>query len=145
VEGTIDKLHTLKFQYILNLNGDFNSLFIEESIAMPVTETKHSVKARVREFGIPPIHDALVLGRKSAIGCMAMRKALSLLVAQPFDHIELKDDIISDILVRSAILRRVPKEKFVEFVRTHIKPMMCDNEVLHLDLDAEVLVENHHL
>jgi len=29
---------------------------------MPVTETKHSVKARVREFGVPPIHDALILG-----------------------------------------------------------------------------------
>ncbi len=112
---------------------------------MPVKEAKHAVKARVREFGVPPIHDALILGRRSAIGCVAMRKALSLLVAQPFEHIEIEDDVIGDILVRAAILRRVPLEKLIEFVRTHIKPMMTDNEVLHLDIEAEVIVEDHHL
>lgn len=112
---------------------------------MPVNEAKHSVKARVREFSVPPIHDALILGRQSPIGCVAMRKALDLLTTQPFEHIELKDDIIGDILVRAAILRRVPREKLVEFVRTHIKPMMADNEVLHLDLETEVIVEDHRL
>lgn len=113
---------------------------------MPVNEAKHSVKARVREFAIPPIHDALILGRHSAIGCVAMRKALSLLTTQPFEHIEIKDDdVIGDVLVRAAILRRVPREKLVEFVRSHIKPMMSDNEVLHLDIEAEVIVEHHHL
>ncbi|OGI51063.1 MAG: hypothetical protein A3E57_01405 [Candidatus Muproteobacteria bacterium RIFCSPHIGHO2_12_FULL_60_33] len=112
---------------------------------MPIKETKHSVKARVREFGVPPIHDALILGRRSAIGCVAMRKALSLLVAQPFEHIEFEDDVIGNILVRAAILRRVPREKLIEFVRTHIKPMMADNEVLHLDLEVEVIIEDHHL
>jgi hypothetical protein len=112
---------------------------------MPIKEAKHSVKARVREFAVPPIHDALVLGRQSPIGCVAMRKALSLLTTQPFEHIELKDDIVGDILVRAAILRRVPREKLVEFVRSHIKPMMADNEVLHLDIEAEVIVEDHQL
>ena len=75
-----------------------------------------------------------------------MRKALSLLTTQPFEHIEFKDDdVIGDILVRAAILRRVPREKLIEFVRTHIKPMMTDNEVLHLDFETEVIVEAHHL
>ena len=31
------------------------------------------------------------------------------------------------------------------FVRTHIKPMMADNEVPHPDLEAGVIVEDRQL
>mgnify|MGYP003477615077 CR=1 FL=1 len=61
------------------------------------TNMKYTLKARVREFGVPPIHDVLVLGKQSAIGCAAIRKAIEYLVASPFDHIEFQDDVISDI------------------------------------------------
>ncbi len=110
-------------------------------MSSPSRSRKHTVKARVREFGMPPIHDALVLGKQSPIGCVAMRKALDLLVTTPFEHIEFEDDVISDILVRSSILRRVPREQLIGFVIEHIKPMMGPEEVLHLDLDTETLLE----
>ena len=107
--------------------------------------TKYSLKARVREFGVPPIHDALVVGNRAAIGCTAIRKAVELLVASPFEHIEIKDDVINDIIVRSAILRRVPKEKLIAFVLTQVKPLMAADEILHLDLEVEVTMEGNNL
>ncbi len=70
--------------------------------------TKYTIKARVCEFGVPPIHDVLVPGKRSAIGCAATRKAIECLVTSPFDHLEFEDDVISDIIVRGAIMRRVP-------------------------------------
>ena len=111
----------------------------------PPANMKHSVKARVREFGVPPIHDALVIGKQSHIGCVAIRKAIELLVASPFEHIEFEDDVISDIIVRSAILRRIPKDKLIAFVLSQIKPLMTENEILHLDLDVEVGIEGENL
>jgi len=104
---------------------------------------KHSIRAHVREFAIPPVHDALVLGRHAPIGCKAFRKALDLLMAQPFDHIEIDDPVVSDLLVRAAILRRVPQDKLVAFVLRQVKPLMTADEVLHLDLDVQVTVEGH--
>ena len=77
---------------------------------------KYTLKTRVREFGMPPIHDALVLGKQSHIGCAAIRRAIEYLVASPFDHLEIEDDVISDIIVRSAIMRRIPKDKLIAFV-----------------------------
>lgn len=106
---------------------------------------KYALKARVREFGMPPIHDALVLGKQSAIGCAAIRKAIEYLVSSPFDHIEFEDDVISDIIVRSAIMRRIPKDKLIAFVLHQIKPLMAANEILHLDLEVEVGVEGENL
>lgn len=99
------------------------------------------IRAKLKEFGIPPIHDGLVLGKMAPIGCSAIRKALDLLVASPFDHIEVEnDDVISDIIVRAAVLRRLPQETLIRFVLNRIKPLMGREEILHLDLDVEVLL-----
>lgn len=106
---------------------------------------KYTLKARVREFGVPPIHDVLVLGKQSPIGCAAIRKAIEFLVASPFDHIEFQDDVISDIIVRSAIMRRLPKDKLIGFVLSQIKPLMAADEILHLDLEVEVVIESENL
>lgn len=96
---------------------------------------------RVREFCIPPVTDALVLGSKSPIGSEGMQKALALMNGTPFEHISLDDPIISDILVRSSILKRITREKFSELVLERVKPLMSPEEVLHLDLEVELLLE----
>jgi len=106
---------------------------------------KYTLKARVREFGVPPIHDVLVLGKQSPIGCAAIRKAIEFLVASPFDHLEFQDDVISDIIVRRAIMRRIPEDKLIAFVLTQIKPLMTADEILHIDLEVEVAIEGQDL
>lgn len=106
---------------------------------------KYTLNARVREFGVPPIHDALVIGKRAAIGCVAIRKAIEILVASPFEHLEFEDDVIGDIIVRSAILRRMPQDKLIAFVVSQIKPLMAADEILHLDLEVEVAMEAENL
>lgn len=103
---------------------------------------KYVVKAHVREFTIPPVRDGLVLGIESPIGCVAMRRALELLIATPFEHIEIEDDVIRDILVRRALLRRVPRDKLVDFVLRRVKPLMGIDEILYLELNAEIHIED---
>jgi hypothetical protein len=105
---------------------------------------KHHLRARVREFRIPPIHEGLVLGRQAPIGSTAISKALKLLMAYPFVHIQIEDDVVGDILVREAILRRLPKERLIEFVLNRIKPLMGPDEIIHLDLETELYLEDHH-
>ncbi len=101
------------------------------------------LRASVTEFGVPPIHDALVLGKSSPIGCVAMRKATELLVVHSFEHIKIEDDdVVSDVLVRAAILRRIPRDRLISFVLERIKPLMGEEEILHLDLEAKVVVED---
>ncbi len=103
--------------------------------------SKSTVRARVTEFGYPPVHDALVLGKSAPLGTEAFRKALGLLVSSPFETFTLNDDVIGSILVRSALLRRVSQEKLVDFIIRQIKPLMTQGEILHLDLQIEVQVE----
>ena len=107
----------------------------------PRSNSRHVLRARVREFGIPSVRDGIVLGRQSPVGCVAIRNAVGLLGGAPFAHIELEDEVISDVIVRQAILRRIPKEKLIAFVLDRIKPLMGAEEILHLDLEVEVMLE----
>lgn len=108
----------------------------------PAIQSKPYITAHIKEYAIPPIKDMLVLGKNAPIGCIAMRRALELLVKTPFEHIELTgDDTIGDLLVRQPLLRRLPPEKLIQYVLTHIKPMMGPEEVLHAELDVLVVLQ----
>lgn len=100
------------------------------------------LRMSVKEFNIPPVKDGLILGKNSPIGCVAIRKALALLSANHFEHIEFEDDeILSDIIVRKSVLNRISKEDLIKFVKRNIKPLMTDVEILHMELDVTINLE----
>ena len=100
------------------------------------------IRAQLTEFVLPPIDDGLVLGKSSPIGHVAVGKALSLLSTTSFDHIPIEDDIIGDILVRTAIMRKTSKDQLIAFVLNEIKPLMGEEEIIHLDLEVELTLES---
>jgi hypothetical protein len=99
------------------------------------------IRAQMTEFVLPPIDDGLVLGKESPIGHVAVGKALSLLSTTSYDHIAIEDEIIGDILVRSAIMRKISKEQLIAFVINEIKPLMGTEEIIHLDIEVEISLE----
>jgi hypothetical protein len=103
--------------------------------------TNYSISVRVSEFTIPPVSDGLVLGKDSPIGFSAITKALNLLIADNMQSVEVHDDVISHIIVRHGILRRVPEARLVAFVLERVKPLMSAHEILHLHIKAEVTIE----
>jgi hypothetical protein len=111
----------------------------------PKTSIRHSLSARVSEFDIPPVTDGLLIGKDSPIGYSAISKALNLLVADNFVTVEVEDDTISHCVVRRAIIRRIPQDKLVAFLLERIKPLMCAQEILHLELKTDVMIEESDL
>ncbi|MDD5581447.1 MAG: hypothetical protein PHY16_19550 [Methylobacter sp.] len=107
---------------------------------MTDSEKKIHITASVGEYAIPPLKDMLVMGKQAPIGCIAMRRAIELLIKTPFEHIELEDDVISDILVRRRLLKRISRDGLVNFVMTHVKPLMGPEEVMHAEIDVKVLL-----
>lgn len=102
---------------------------------------RQTIKAQAREFVLPPIVDGLVFGRHSPIGQVAVGKALELLMTTPFEHVPIDDDVIGDVLVRKAILRKIDADTLRRVILDHIKPLMGPEEILHLDLVVEIAPE----
>ncbi|MGE0707108.1 MAG: hypothetical protein AB7N76_34870 [Planctomycetota bacterium] len=106
-------------------------------------DVRFFLRSQIRSFRMPPVHDALVVGKKAPIGCMALLKAVELMIAAPFERISFEEDeIVSDVLIRSAILRRIPVERLRSFVLQRVKPLMAEDEILHVDLYPEVTIES---
>lgn len=107
---------------------------------LTTSEKKIHITARVGEYAMPPLKDMLILGKQAPIGCIAMCRAIELLTKTPFEHLELEDDVISDILVRQHLLRRVSRNGLIDFVMVHVKPLMGSDEVLHAEIDVNVFL-----
>lgn len=99
------------------------------------------IRAQLTEFSLPPITDGLVLGKLSPIGHVAVGTALSLLTTTAFEHLPIDDDVIGDVLIRSAILRKTSREQLIKFVLQEIKPVMGAEEIIRLDIKIEILLE----
>ena len=106
---------------------------------------KCRLRARITEFSYPPVHDGLVIGKQAPLGLESFRKAMSLLMTSSFEHIEIEDDVIGDLLVRTAVLRRISPARLLAFVIQNVKPLMSGEEILHLDLHAEIVIEEDSL
>jgi hypothetical protein len=107
----------------------------------PAHKPAVTVRIRLTEFNIPPISDVLVLGKRAPIGSEAMRRALRLLHVAPFEHFEVDDDVVEDIIVRTGLLSKLAKEHVIDLIMRRVKPFMTPEEVIHLDLTVEVVLE----
>lgn len=101
----------------------------------------HTLHMRIGEFTLPPIEDGLVLGKASPIGHVAVGKALNLLTTIPFEHVSVEDEVIGDILVRAAILRKISRSDLVDIILREVRPLMGPDEILHLSLGVDIGIE----
>jgi hypothetical protein len=100
------------------------------------------VRVRLKALEIPPVKDGIVIGKRAPIGAEAMLRTLKLMSNEQFVHLPIKgDDIMSDAIVREAVLRKLKREKLYAFMAKRIRPLMADNELLMLDMEIEVVVE----
>lgn len=101
------------------------------------------VRVRIKALEIPPIKDGIVIGQAAPIGVEAMMRTLKLMSTERFMHFRIQnDEVISDVIVREAVLRKLKEERLRAFVVKRIKPLMAENELLMLDMDIEVVVED---
>lgn len=112
--------------------------------ASPTLQTpdEKMIRVRIRALEIPPIKDCLLIGVDAAIGGEAMVRTLRLMTHERFDRILLKDDIIQEVIVRGAVLRKIGREQLLGFIEKRVKPIMAESELLLLDIEVEVVMEH---
>lgn len=111
--------------------------------SVPAGTAEQLIRVRVKALEIPPIKDGIVIGREAAIGGEAMVRTLRLMTNEKFERFPVaKDEILQDVIVRSAIVRKLGRERVLKFVMDRIKPIMTETELLMLDIDIELVIED---
>ncbi len=106
-------------------------------------ETEIKVKLSAREFILPLVRDIVILGKQAPIGPMAMGKAMEYLHAHKFVMVECSDEVIEAIFIRENILLKVAQDRLVAYLIHKIKSLMSPTEILHIEMDLEIIMEDN--
>lgn len=108
----------------------------------PAHGAKKHIQLRVRDFKLPLVRDAVVLGKEAPIGPEAMNRALTLMNGRMFQRIDMEqDDVVAAIIVRKDLLKRLAEEEIKDLVQHTLKELMSRQELLVVEIDAELQFE----
>ena len=101
---------------------------------------KIDLDIRLSRFHLPPVESALAIGRRAPIGANAMSKAMEEMMPGAFRKIVVEHATVEALLVREAHLNRVPEERLVPLLLSHVEAFMADTEMLHIDVQIQVRI-----
>lgn len=105
---------------------------------MPPPNSAFEVSLSFQKAQLPPFSDILVLGRKCPVGTTGIRKSMEYLIPNNFDVVEIPDATVEAIVINRVILSRMPIERVLQVLRSHVFPFMCDYEVMRVDFSVRV-------
>jgi len=77
---------------------------------------KADINMRMSEFEMPPMQDALIVGRRAPIGPEAARRMVDILSPDQYEIIRVDHPTIEAMVVRKALFNMLPQEKLVELL-----------------------------
>jgi len=77
---------------------------------------KAEITMRMSEFEMPPMQDALIVGRRAPIGPEAARRMVDILSPDQYEIVKVDHPAIEAMVVRKALFNMLPQEKLVELL-----------------------------
>ncbi|NOY81428.1 MAG: hypothetical protein GXP31_10545 [Kiritimatiellaeota bacterium] len=99
-----------------------------------------SIQMAFRQCNLPPVQDALILGKQAPVGSEGVVRALQALSPGVYKLIRVEHDVIESILVRESDLRKISENDLVRVMIEHVGPIMDATDALNVQLDIRVTV-----
>lgn len=105
-------------------------------------EKSIQIQLRISQFELPPVRDALVVGSRALIGSKAIQKALDEMMPGKYELLDVEHDGVQSIIVRSSVLRKIPRERIVEVILRQVEPILDPTDTIHVAMDIEIRVRD---
>ena len=99
-----------------------------------------SVLCEFSEFSVPPAKDGVIIGKRAPVGMKSLEKAFNAVAPKQFVKIPIEHKIVEGVVIRKAVLRKVPKKRMVEFIINEIEDIMDETDILRFDLNISIRV-----
>jgi len=93
---------------------------------------------RLKAFQFPIVKDGLVVGRQAPVNAEVLLRVLAVFSTQPFERIPIPLGTVADIIVRSAILKKISGQQMVDLLLKRLAPVMDEKDVFILDTEIEL-------
>ncbi|WP_114296058.1 hypothetical protein [Anaerobacterium chartisolvens] len=104
------------------------------------------INMRLSEFEIPPMQDALIVGKRAPIGPEAARRMVDILSPEQYEIVEIEHPVIEAVVIRKSLTSMISKDRLVQLIldeggkvaneSTIIKAQL--NIVLHVSTSIEL-------
>jgi hypothetical protein len=107
-----------------------------------VPKRKVNVTYRFTQFELPPVHSALIIGKRAPVGAHGTARAFQEMAPGMFRLVKVDHPVIEGILLRECDLRKLEEKEIVARLIRHAERFMGERDVLHALITIEVVVED---
>jgi hypothetical protein len=100
---------------------------------------------RFTQFELPPVHSALIIGKRAAVGANGTGRAFQEMAPGMFRLNKVERPIIEGVLLRECDLRKLSEIELVGRLVRQAEKMMSETDVLHVFITLEITVEEEHI
>jgi hypothetical protein len=101
---------------------------------------KINLEFRFTQYHLPPLDDALIIGKRAAVGANSISRAFEELSPGAFRLIPVEHHVAEAVLVRAADLRKLPEAELVPRLLVQADQLMDETDTLHVKLHFEIIV-----
>jgi len=95
---------------------------------------------RLSEFEIPPMQDALLVGKKAPIGPEAVRRMVDAVSPEQYEVIRLEDRVFEAAVVKKSLLNLLPLEKFLPVLLEEGERVADEKSVVKAQLNVVIQI-----
>jgi hypothetical protein len=99
-----------------------------------------NLELRFTQYHLPPLDDALIIGKRAAVGANSISRAFEELSPGTFRLIPVEHQVAEAVLVRASDLRKLPESELVRRLLQQADQMMDATDTLHVKLHFEVII-----
>ena len=101
---------------------------------------KINVELRLTQYYLPPLENALIIGRRAAIGANSVSRAFEELSPGTFRLIPVEHHVAEAVLVRVSDLRKLPEAELIHLLLSQADQVMDETDTLHIKLHFEIII-----
>ncbi|RKY48305.1 MAG: hypothetical protein DRP88_02515 [Candidatus Neomarinimicrobiota bacterium] len=100
-----------------------------------------SIDFTISRFNLPPVGDALIVGKRTPIGPKALMNAINEMTPNLYKLINVDHPYIEAVIIKKSSLRKVDEGKLVPRIIKNVEKFMDETDSLHVAIDIKIYVK----
>ncbi len=122
--------------------GSPADLTLASIIDKPFGGRKVQLSLRLRDFELPPIRDAVVIGRRAPIGPHGLFESLDRMVPDGYELIPVDGNpLVEAAIVRKGCFNLLDRDRLLALLIQNAEPLMRDSSIIQVELNGEVALQ----
>ena len=106
---------------------------------------KINVEFRLTHYHLPPVDNALIIGKRAAVGANSISRAFEELTPGTFRLIPVEHHVAEAVLVKVSDLSKLAEAELIRRLLVQADQIMDETDTLHVRLHFEIIVGEENI